>query len=436
MAQSPRRASLLAALLAGAACSHAASSSPPPAGRATAIYVYAPPDWLPDGVSRTGANLATSLSQMTDAFPAIDEMSGIILMIAWNQLCPASPDSCDFTLVDAVLDYWHARGKKVILNVATVGYPYAAWVNGAPVYLNETPQWVLDRLAPDAAHPVGGTYPGTPTLTIGKIPAAPIPAMTYPAYWDDRFVQLSSDLASQLAARYDSHPALQAVRIGYGLQGEENPTIFGAQVALYPAGFTFQSWLTYVRQITDIYLAAFATTTLETDISYTPWIRNYAAGHADPASVAAADAFVAYLMAHADRISIGYNGFEDTSCLTLPAVACPSATTADLTPARLAIETAAMGYVAQVKAAGQRFSLEGGPLLNPDMSGPDLDAALVALVPDRYDLWGGDAASLDYERNGFTVTPQNQATMKWYGDAVARRCATEGEDVLRALSSP
>jgi hypothetical protein len=394
---------------------------------ALGLYFYPATTYLPDGVSRAGAPLAVSLEQITTSFPAIREMSGIILMISWNQLCEMSADTCDFSIIDSALAYWSSRGKRVVLNVATTGYPYAAWVGGVAQYLNETPAWVLATLG------ATGTYIATPAVSIGSIPAETIPETTFPDYWDDRFVQMSAAFAATLAARYDGNPAVSYVRIAYGLQGEENPTVFGGQVSSYPAGFTFASWLDYDRKITDIYLSSFHRSTLEVDISFTPWIRQYAQAHNDAASVLLADQFVSYLIDHEDRVVVGYNGFEDTSCLVLPGLTCPIASTPGGTQPRKAILTAAMGYILQVKAAGGRFTLEGGTLLNADMSGPDLAAAMSFLAPERYTMWGGDAASLDYERNGFAIDAQNAATLKWYGDAVARKVAAEGEALLSAI---
>jgi hypothetical protein len=394
---------------------------------ALGLYFYPATTYLPDGVSRAGAPLTVSLDQITTSFPAIRETSGVILMISWNQLCPISADTCDFSIVDGALAYWSSRGKKVVLNVATTGYPYTAWVGGAAQYVNETPAWVLADLG------ATGTYVGTPAVSIGSTPAGTIPQTTFPDYWDERFVQMSAAFAATLAARYDGNPAVSYVRIPYGLQGEENPTVFGGQVSQYPAGFTFASWLDYNRKITDVYLSTFQRSTLEVDISFTPWIRQYAQAHNDAASVLLADQFVSYLIDRKDRVVVGYNGFEDTACLVLPGVTCPVASTPGGTQPRKDILSAAMGYIRQVKAAGGRYTLEGGTLLNPDMSGPDLAAATKFLAPERYTMWGGDAASLDYERSGFAIDAQNAGTLKWYGDAIARKVAAEGEALLSAI---
>jgi hypothetical protein len=397
------------------------------------LYFYSPRSYLPDGVNQEGAPLAVSVEQTTTLFPLIKEMDGIILMVSWNQLCPISPDNCDFTFIDSVLNYWGSRGKKVVLNIATVGFPYVAWVNGAPRLLNETPQWVLDRLQPAPDNSLNGTYVATPTTIIVNIVGGVIPSFVFPAYWDHRFVEMSRELAFQLARRYDGHPVISAVRIPYGLQGEENPTVLGASIAKYPAGFTFASWFNYDREITDIYLEAFKRSRLEADITYTPWIRAYALTNADPAFIALADGFVNYLIENKDRITLGFNGFSAIACPALTGVTCPETPIPGYTVGQYNVEVAAMGYVLKFKADGGQIALEGGTLLNAAMSGSNVINAINALGAERYDMWGGDAASINYARNGFSINSENEGTLKWYKDAIAKQCAAKGQALLSGI---
>src|ERR1700730_8142672 len=85
------------------------------------LFFYPPARRLSDG-SESGGIVTLDPLQITSNFPAIPQMSGVVLVVIWSSLCPQA-DHCDFSPIDQVLDFWGARNKKVILNVATVGPP-------------------------------------------------------------------------------------------------------------------------------------------------------------------------------------------------------------------------------------------------------------------------------------------------------------------------
>jgi len=103
------------------------------------LYFYPPPYKLPNG-SLSPSILTVAPEQITDLFPSVKEMDGVVLLVAWNQLCPRA-NSCDFSLIDRVLNYWGPRGKKVILSLSTMGLPVKVMVDGRERFLEETPEW-------------------------------------------------------------------------------------------------------------------------------------------------------------------------------------------------------------------------------------------------------------------------------------------------------
>src|SRR5579864_5029408 len=113
------------------------------AGR-PALFFYSPP-FRPAGSLTLRSPPTLSADQITTLFPAIPEMSGVVLMVYWSTLCPQA-DSCDFSLIDKTLDYWGRRGKKVLLAVATMGFPDSLPVHGTETLVGATPDWVLAKV--------------------------------------------------------------------------------------------------------------------------------------------------------------------------------------------------------------------------------------------------------------------------------------------------
>ncbi|MGH9961833.1 MAG: hypothetical protein ACREBC_32670, partial [Pyrinomonadaceae bacterium] len=233
--------------------------------------------------------------QITLDFPAIDEMSGVALIVYWSQMCP-SRFLCDFSLIDTVVDYWSRRSKRVILGVATVGYPIL--VNDEDSYETATPDWVLQDLR---------TYSSWASA-IGSKGDRPYVYATFPSYGDPRFVDYVRDLVKRLA-KYDGYLGISYVRISTGILTEDFPSFRGFKWEI--AGFGDLKWLDYCRRIVDIYLAHFRRSALEFDISYLSWA--YVRGA--PNVKAAVDQFIDYLISK--RIFLAYNGLSSDSLALL-----------------------------------------------------------------------------------------------------------------------
>jgi hypothetical protein len=188
-------------------------SEPMAAADLPALFFY-PPEFRYGPGHILNSPQTVTAEQATTAFPAIPGMSGIVLMVYWSTLCPDS-DRCDFSLIDTVLKFWAGRGKQVVLDVATIGYPYRSIPDGRDT-LGATPQWVMQQIE---------TYEYPQTRILGELPYGVTRSAAMPDFRDPRFITLQSRLIEQLARRYDGHPAVAQIRIATGLMGEENPLV-------------------------------------------------------------------------------------------------------------------------------------------------------------------------------------------------------------------
>jgi hypothetical protein len=199
-----------------------------------------------------------SVDQITTDFPQIPDMAGVVLMVYWSTLCPSS-DGCDLSLIDRTLSYWRDRGKSVILDVATIGYPILNSENGKLRVVGATPDWVLNRIR---------TY-SYPARVLGAPAGSGEQATTFPDFRDKAFLALVSDLILKLA-KYDGDSAIFNIRISAGLMGEDNPRI--GPVGSPIRGYSEQSWLDYCQRVTQVFRQTFSKTRLEFDIGRLSWM--------------------------------------------------------------------------------------------------------------------------------------------------------------------
>lgn len=296
--------------------------------KGASLFFYPPPWTLPDG-TLIASPVTVAAEQATDEMPVIPEMDGVAVIVYWSALCPRGP-ACDFSLIDRILAYWSARGKSVVLGVATVGYPIRAVRPGPPAYDMATPPWVLAEVP---------TF-HEPARTIGA-PLARTEA-TFPVYGEPRFMARVADLVRGLGARYDGNPALSEVRIATGLLTEDNPSVDGLRSAM--PGFSDLLWVGYCRSMVALYRANFRSTRLEFDIGRIPWMM--ALG--PDASAAAARAFLESLVqAH---VMIAFNGLasDDAGMLRRD--------DGNTGPGQ------ALRFLAGARREGDRVGLESGPL--------------------------------------------------------------------------
>jgi hypothetical protein len=234
-----------------------------------------------------------SLSQITTSVPYIREMSGVVLLVYWSTLCP-NAGQCDFALIDKTLTYWAARGKKVILAVATMGYPIMLSENGELRTLSATPEWVLKS---------SGTY-AYPARLLGVPPGSKEELAIFPDFRSSNFVQLVARLVQQLA-RYDGNPTIETIRIATGLMGEDNPRV--GPVSSPMTGYREQDWLKYSSEVAELYIGSFHRSRLEFDIARLSWL--YAMGSdADRKSI---DGLIRNLLLHGSVLA--FDGLDSDS---------------------------------------------------------------------------------------------------------------------------
>ena len=323
------------------------------------IFLYPPSHRYPDGRTLT-AMTAFDVAQITTRFALPPEMAGVSLSFYWSTLS-AKREALDFSMIDAALDYWGRRGKKVIVSVATIGYPAHAGASNGPLR-TATPDWVLDHVA---------TYRHATRVTgaVGE-PDAELP---FPDFRDPRFLDLSAELVRKLG-RYDGHPAVAQWRISTGLQGEDNPLV--GPIAGPMAGYDEEQWLAYCRRAVVPFFEAFRRTQLCFDIGRLSGM----AGAGGPAAAAHVQSFLDTLRAH--RVLLAFDGLSGDS---LDGLRNPRA---GLHPV--------FAHLQRYEAQGGPIGLEAlGPLFNPRMANVDAIVEVVeALRPQRLVLFGDVAPDL------------------------------------------
>ena len=215
------------------------------------LYFYPPPYRFSDGHTANSPQTIDP-AQITKDMPKFGRMDGVVLLVYWSSLCPEE-NKCDFSLIDTVLQYWRMRGKKVVLDVAPIGFP----VRTPDGVLYATPDWVMRKIK---------TYK-MPVRLLGATPHRLFEA-DLPDFRDPVFVASVKQLIVMLK-KYDGNPTIAEIRIGVGVMGEDNAFI-GAPRALVD-GFTEDAWFDYDKEITDIYKANFNKTELEFDIARLSW---------------------------------------------------------------------------------------------------------------------------------------------------------------------
>ncbi len=384
-AESPRQGKLLSMLHGSISsrficagllvCGMAATGCAAPLGKTSSpeVYFYPPPATYADG-SVISSPVTVSQDQATTLFPAIPEMAGVVVIVNWSDVCPRSPTTCDFSMVDNILSYWGTRGKKVVLAFATVGFPTRALLPEGPRFVSATPDWLLDK-----ARTYSATVP-----TLGEVKGQRTELARFPEYSDPQFRSEVGRFVKALA-RFDGNPAIASVRISLGLLAEDNPNPVGALRYQFP-GFGHLDWLAYCRAMTSLFQASFHRTQLEFDMDVVGWIA--AVGTAEERK-AAAD------LVHeleAARVLLTFDGWDDDSSGLLNAPK-PTGPSLDLKVLR------------DVKSHGGHVGLEAiGPITSQSMQDP---AALIRAAdivrPDRVVFFSFLAAIVREARSGPAV---------------------------------
>ena len=331
-----------------------------------ALFFYPPPWTFPDG-SVISSPLTVSEAQATTLFPAIREMSGVVVIVNWSAVCPLSAQ-CDFTMVDRIIDYWHSRGKQIVLCFATVGFPTRTWTAAGATYQSATPDWVLQNV---------DTY----SAIVPRLGGGGTMAMKFPAYSDRRFISLVQTFVHQLK-RFDGRPGLAELRMSLGLLGEDNPNPVGALRYQFP-NFGHGDWLSYCRTIVAMFRREITHSKLEVDLGVIGWI----AAIGSPTERVSASNLIQELVAA--RVFLAFDGLDDTSAQRLGH------------PPRDGIDVNLQALVDAHRSGGE-IGLEAiGPITASAMQNPGQIIQAVSLAkPDRLVFFSILPAVINKQRDG------------------------------------
>jgi len=160
---------------------------------------------------------------------------GTTLMYQWSELNPAE-GSYDWSKIESDLANW--VGKKVILRVSASGWK--KWTT--PQNTSWTPKWVYDKGAKSV------------TTDDGSIK---------PVYWDTTFLRAYNEFILAYGQKYNLDERILAVEMGIGDGGETKPDTskFSDSLKKWKAvGYTDQNWFSAIKEIVQMYKAAFTTT--------------------------------------------------------------------------------------------------------------------------------------------------------------------------------
>ena len=107
------------------------------------LFVYPGPYRFADGRALTSPQTMDA-GQITTGIPDVPALAGVVLMVYWSTICPTP--ACDFSLIAKTIGYWHARGKHVVLAVATNGFPIRVKSAGPGDIEGATPEWVMRQI--------------------------------------------------------------------------------------------------------------------------------------------------------------------------------------------------------------------------------------------------------------------------------------------------
>jgi hypothetical protein len=368
------------------------------------VFFYPPPYELPDR-SILASPVTVSPDQVTVLFPEISEMSGVVLLVYWSQLCPKE-HHCDFSIIERTLKYWQARNKKVVLSVATVGFPIKMLVDGEFRFVGATPEWLLDRIQSfvDVSRTIG-VIDGNSSITV-----------KFPSYADPQFVSAIRNLAHQLST-FDGNSALAQIRIPTGLLGEDNPSVRGLKSSM--PEFTDIFWINYCRTMLSVFRNAFRQTQLEFDIGRLSW----SAALGSAAVKSAVDNFVQELIGA--KVLIAFDGLQSDTLEALNGSPIPS----------LAGPAQSLVYLFEARRKAGQFGLEAaGPLQVPRMQNLTNIAAVVErMAPNRIVLFGTDAGLLNLSRHG--ENDANRSTRRFVPNAIISETIRRNERLLSVISN-
>lgn len=351
------------------------------------IYTYVAP-YLNNGEIFTSP-IITSPSQVKWIDDVDNYVDGVVLLLYWSVLCPRKGE-CNFEVIDSAISHWSNKGKKVGLNIATVGYPiFQSKYYGGKI-INATPKWVM-RTAK--------TFERKTTIIEKDVYKRS--SWEFPFYSDKNFQDESINLIKMLGKKYNKDTNVSFVRIGTGVVGEENPSTNGQNNGI--PNFTNISWYDYVKMMTLAYINAFPDKELELDIVWAGWVYKYGSQE----DVDVLNKFISLI--ESNNIVIGFNGMRATSLDELTRGSSPHAHN--------------LNILNNYRNRGKSISLEGyGPPWDKMMTPyRNLVSIVCELKPVRVNFFGSF-----YQFANFGLNDQ-QGTQKTATEILAGRTANKME---------
>ena len=275
-------------------------------------------------------------------------------MVYWSEVCPVD-NACDFSLIDRVIARYRDGGKKIVLDVATMGFPLSIGNN----LVSATPVWVMAD--------VSGYDIKSRSLGSSQVERV----IRVPDFRDPKFLQAVANFVSKLK-RYDGNPSVAQVRIATGMMGEDNPPI--GPVGRPVNGISETEWLMFTIKTARLYFSAFQHTQLEFDIGRLSWM-GVRGSAVDGAEV---DNFLRELFAH--RAMLAFDGLS------------PEVINELRDPSRATGSKKSISYLMRYKSWGGSIGLEAvGPASSPRMTDHAAIAEAVHVIePDRVVLFGDE----------------------------------------------
>ncbi|MFZ2656930.1 MAG: beta-galactosidase, partial [Victivallales bacterium] len=258
-------------------------------------------------IPKTVAGIVSSnLAHMTSLVADHPSLDGVVLLFYWSVLEPEE-GKYRWEILDQALKYWGDRGKKVVLNPASIGlsvYFCEEWGG----YQDALPKWVVKA--------------GVPTLTIKEVSLTYLGlpgGSLFPLTWDEVYKEKYSAFIKKLGARYDGHPALEYVRVGTGRLGEEGaPRTYNKELGCSTfteeaekAGFP-EHWYESVLWAIEAYEGAFHKTPLSVDLSTASFL------YKTPLYFTQINTVLSHCLKN--KIMVGYNGMQISTQLSIRSV--------------------------------------------------------------------------------------------------------------------
>jgi len=173
--------------------------------------------------------------------PHIDNpvVAGAAYYLGWARLEPKEGEY-KWDILEKLIQPWQEKGKRVIFRIDVISK------RPQPDLPSGTPDWVF----------ASGAKKLMATSNGENAPSA------WPVYWDEKFLEKFSNFVKAFAKRFDGHPGIEFVFVGFGEFSTVKVCGPSSKVMdqYNKAGYTQEKWLGTVRKAIDLYRTSFTKT--------------------------------------------------------------------------------------------------------------------------------------------------------------------------------